>query len=178
MFLACDPLLLLRSDESFRECAAELAKVKKAHEQDPNIQRTPEENERLWKLKRVVDSAMPNPETGEVIPPPFRMSGYVPFNGPICVAQVGSTSTAGLLFWAWANQSQNALVNYFNRNASSTMSNKDLSQSYTIAVTAALSVGFVLATAIKKKCAPAQGKDMTPLLLCFVFCIVKPSRHV
>lgn len=158
MFLACDPLLLFRSDESFRECAAELARVKKEYEANPSLQRSADDNERLWTLKRVVDSAMPNPESGEIVPAPFRMSGYVPFNGPICVAQVASVSTTGLLFWAWANQSQNALVNYFNRNASSDMTNADLAQSYGTAVAAALSVGFVLATAIKKKCSPQQGK--------------------
>ena len=52
------------------------------------------------------------------------MSGYVPFNGPICVAMVASKTTPAILFWSWVNQSQNALVNYFNRNASSPMDNE------------------------------------------------------
>jgi hypothetical protein len=162
MFLACDPLLLLRSDESFRECAAELIAVKKEYKENPDLQKSPEENERLWRLKRTVDSAMPNPESGEVVPAPFRMSGYVPFNGPISVAMVATSSTAGLLFWSWTNQSQNALVNYFNRNADSEMSNETLAMSYGTAVTAALSVGFVLSTIIKKRCAPETGNHIGP----------------
>ena len=43
------------------------------------------------------------------------MSGYVPFNGPIGVAMIATSSTPGLLLWAWVNQSHNAMVNYFNR---------------------------------------------------------------
>ena len=78
------------------------------------------------------------------------MSGYVAFNGPICVAMVASTSTPALLFWSWVNQSQNALVNYYNRNAASEMSNETLLKSYTVAVTSALSVAFGLATVIQK----------------------------
>lgn len=160
MFLACDPLLLLRSDASFRECAAELIAVKKEYEKNPDLQKPPEENERLWRMKRAVDSAMPNPESGEIIPPPFRMSGYVPFNGPLSVAMVATSSTGGLLFWAWCNQSQNALINYYNRNADSEMSNETLAKSYATAVTAALTVGFVLATAIKKRYSPEQANKL------------------
>jgi len=41
------------------------------------------------------------------------MSGYVPYNGPICVSMVASSSTLPILFWSWINQTQNALVNYY-----------------------------------------------------------------
>ena len=169
MFLACDPLLLLRSDESFRECAAELAAVKEEYEKNPDLVKSPEENERLWRLKRAVDSAMPNPESGEIIPPPFRMSGYVPFNGPLSVAMVATTSTAGLLFWSWTNQSQNALINYFNRNADSEMSTETMLKSYGTAVTAALSVGFLLSTGIKRRFPPEKGSSNVMCPNCFLF---------
>ena len=56
-----------------------------------------------------------------------------------------------LLFFAWLNQSQNALVNYFNRNANSPMSNETLALSYGGAVGSALSVAFGLSFMIKKK---------------------------
>ena len=62
-----------------------------------------------------------HPDTGDRIPAPFRMSGYVAFNGPVSVAMVASSGTPALLFWNWVNQSQNALVNYYNRNAASSM---------------------------------------------------------
>mmetsp|Transcript_13341 Transcript_13341/g.29414 ORF Transcript_13341/g.29414 Transcript_13341/m.29414 type:complete len:283 (-) Transcript_13341:109-957(-) len=86
--------------------------------------------------------------------------GYVPFNGPVCVAMVASSSTPALLFWNWANQSQNALVNYFNRNASSDVTNEEIIKSYTIAVGAAMSVAFGLATFIKRSYDPATAQRM------------------
>ena len=85
---------------------------------------------------------------------------FVPFNGPICVAMVASQSTSALLFWSWVNQSQNALVNYFNRNASSPMSNETLIKSYSAAVGSALLVAFGLATAIQKRYDPVQAKAL------------------
>jgi len=63
---------------------------------------------------------------------------------------VASTSTPALLFWAWVNQSHNALVNYYNRNATSEMSTKTFMVSYGTAVTSALVVAFGLATMIQK----------------------------
>ena len=36
---------------------------------------------KLWAAKKLRDSAM-HPDTKEIIPRPFRMAGYVPFNGP------------------------------------------------------------------------------------------------
>ena len=88
------------------------------------------------------------------------MSGYVPFNGPICVAMVASQSTSALLFWSWVNQSQNALVNYYNRNASSEMTNETLMKSYAAAVGSALTVAFGLATFIQRRYSPAQAKNL------------------
>ena len=120
MFYACNPMMLLTTEKEFLEYAKVLSQFKKDYEVNPGKMSTlsHEENNKLWNAKEIVDSAMPNPESGEIIPYPFRMSGYVPFNGPICVAMIASQSTAGLLFWAWMNQSQNALVNFYNRNAS------------------------------------------------------------
>lgn len=105
MLLACDPRLLLYSESEVRQ-AQSLLKEAHEHANDRRMDRT------LWEARRIVDAAL-HPDTGEVIPRPFRMSGYVPYNGPICVAMIASTSTAPLLFWSWVNQSQNALVNYY-----------------------------------------------------------------
>jgi len=73
---------------------------------------------------------------------------------------VASQSTPALLFWSWANQSQNALVNYYNRNASSPMTNETLAISYAAAVGSSLIVAFGLATAIQRKYPPAQAKQL------------------
>jgi Sideroflexins len=109
MLLACDPRLLLYTEEQVRQAQSVLEKG------FDGLDGSLSENQKhrtLWESRRVVDSAL-HPDTHEVIPRPFRMSGYVPYNGPICVAMVASTSTPSLLFWSWINQSQNALVNYF-----------------------------------------------------------------
>mmetsp|Transcript_11998 Transcript_11998/g.18416 ORF Transcript_11998/g.18416 Transcript_11998/m.18416 type:complete len:393 (-) Transcript_11998:106-1284(-) len=150
MLLECDPRLLIYS-------GAEVQKYKKILE-DHNSQPAEMAHE-LWEAKRIVDSAV-HPDTGEIIPRPFRMSGYVPFNGPICVAMVASQSTMSLLFWSWVNQSQNALVNFFNRNASSPMTNEALVKSYAAAVGSALVVAFGLATIIQKRYSPEKAKSL------------------
>ena len=85
---------------------------------------------------------------------------YVLYNGPVAVAMVASQSTLPLLFWSWVNQSQNALVNYFNRNAGSPMTNETLAKSYAGAVGAALTVAFGLATLIQKRYDPIQAKAL------------------
>lgn len=113
----------------------------------------------LWESRRIVESAL-HPDTGEVIPRPFRMSGYVPYNGPICVSMVASTSTIPLLFWSWANQSQNALVNYYNRNASSPMTNETLLKSYSVAVGSALAVALGLSTLVQRKFSPSKAQQL------------------
>lgn len=40
----------------------------------------------MWNAQTLVQSAV-HPDTGEIIPKPFRMSGYVPFNLPVSSSQ-------------------------------------------------------------------------------------------
>jgi len=148
MLLQCDPRLLMYSQ----------AQVLQAKEMMDHYQEHEGKDRALWEARRLVESALN--DKGEFIPSPFRMSGYVAFNGPVCVAMVASQSTAPLLFWSWANQSQNALVNYFNRNTDSTMSNETLAKSYAAAVGSALIVAFGLATAIQKRYPADKAKAM------------------
>jgi hypothetical protein len=149
MILACDPRLLLYSEDETRRSKAMVRDYENLLRNLPENMTEQEMNHALWEAQRISSAAL-HPDTEEAIPSPFRMSGYVPFNGPICVAMVASTSTPSLLFWSWINQSQNALVNYFNRNASSEMSNETLLKSYGTAVVSALTVAFGLATVIQK----------------------------
>ena len=85
MFLACDPMLLTRSGGEVERCKA-LLKDFGAGKAPPPSART------LWEAKRTVDACL-HPDTGEVIPQPFRMSGYLPYNGPISTMMVASTTT-------------------------------------------------------------------------------------
>ena len=151
MTLACDPKLLLYSEEQTRSSRAMVENYKSLlTTQLPTNMTFEEMNHALWEAHRISTASL-HPDTQSLIPAPFRMSGYVPFNGPICVAMVASTSTPAILFWSWVNQSQNALVNYFNRNAGAgEMSNGTMMKSYSIAVGSALTVAFGLATAIQK----------------------------
>lgn len=64
----------------------------------------------------------------------------MPYNGPVCVAMVLATSTWAIALGNWLNQSQNALVNYCNRNASSPTTTATLVRSYCSAVGASLVV--------------------------------------
>ena len=130
-----NPSTLLKSTKEIKEAQELLVRFE---------QRTVEagvSDRELWEARKTVESAV-HPDTKEIVPPPFRMAGYVPFNGPVCVAMMVNTTTPTLLFWNWVNQSQNALVNYFNRNASSPTSNEVLAMSYAGAVGAALTVAF------------------------------------
>jgi tricarboxylate carrier len=149
MLLACDPRLLFYTEDQVRSSKAMVENYKDYEGMD----------RALWEARRIVDSAL-HPDTGDTIPRPFRMSGYVPYNGPICVAILASQSTLPLLFWAWVNQSQNALVNYYNRNGSSPMKNETLALSYGAAVGSALFVAFGLATAIQKRFEPSKAKQL------------------
>ncbi|KAF4659700.1 hypothetical protein FOL47_007476 [Perkinsus chesapeaki] len=113
-------------------------------------------DEELWKARKLKESAI-HPDTGEMIPQPFRMSGYVPFNGPVCVGAVMAKSTPAIIFWHWINQSQNAFVNYFNRNASSPVDDATLTKSYLAAVTSAIAIAYGLSTVVKKRLPPARA---------------------
>lgn len=110
------------------------------------------DHEALWRAKKIRDAAV-HPDTKEIIPHPFRMSGFLPFNAPICVGALMATSTPSILFWHWANQTHNASINYFNRNASQPIDTSTLVQGYLGAVTGAISVAMGLKTLIAKSVA-------------------------
>lgn len=159
MVLACDPRLLTYSSDDTKRAKEMVLNYASLLANLPDGMTELEMNHALWEAQRISSSSL-HPDTGDTIPQPFRMSGYVPYNGPICCAMVASTSTPALLFWSWVNQSQNALVNYFNRNASSEMDNATLAKSYSAAVVSALTVAFGLATFIQKRFGPDKAKQM------------------
>jgi len=159
MLLGCDPSLLVYSGEEVKRCKAMVDDYETHLQNLPEGVSETEMSRTLWEAQRIASAAL-HPDTGDTIPRPFRMSGYVPYNGPICVAMVASQSTPTLLFWSWVNQSQNALINYYNRNASSEMTNATFAKSYAAAVGSALAVAFGLATLIQRRYSPAQAKNL------------------
>ena len=124
MLLGCDPQLLLYNEQEVRHCLS-MTKNYKEYYTNYNNSSTSTTNHntnidrRLWQAQRIAEAAL-HPETEEWIPRPCRMSGYLPFNGPICVAMILAPTTASLLFWSWLNQSQNALINYYHRSSTTT----------------------------------------------------------
>lgn len=103
-------------------------------------QMTPE----LWRAKQVLDSTL-HPDTGEVIPLPFRMSSYVLSNLVVTLGMLTpNMGTAGTLFWQIANQSLNVAVNTANANKSNPLSTTQLVTSYFLAVSGSCGVALGL----------------------------------
>ena len=138
-----DPTTLLCSREELDAALQLLNQV----EQGTTSSLPPDED--LWRAKKIRD-AMVHPDTKDLIPHPFRMSGFLPFNAPICVGALMAQSTPSILFWHWANQTHNALINYNNRNATQPLEMSTIAQGYAGAVTGAISVAMGLKTLIAR----------------------------
>ena len=151
----CDPSSLLFSHAEIFEAANRLKQFEAGSRIYSDVE--------LWRARKLKDSAI-HPDTGELIPAPFRMSGYVPFNGPVSVGAMLAQRTPWIILWHWVNQSQNALVNYFNRNASSHVSNKTLLYSYLAAVTSAIAIAYGLSTAVKATLPPERAVSVLRLV--------------
>ena len=143
MLNICDPTLLLYPQSSISEALSQIERFENCGNVDEIS------DAQMWRYRKLKESAL-NRDSGETIPLPFRMSGYVPFNGPVCVGLIMSRSTPWILFWQWMNQSQNALVNYFNRSGSNEASTRALAFSYAGAVTSAISIAYGLSRAVKR----------------------------
>lgn len=170
MLLACDPRLLLYSRDEVEQCRDRVLSFDSDnHDRDPSTDRS------LWEAKRIADSAL-QPETDQWIPRPFRMSGYLPANGPICVAMLAAPSAFYLLLGSWLNQSQNAMINYFNRNPSSEMSLETLWNSYIVAVATALGVAFGLASSVSAHY-PAEEAQQLLQFISFPSAVVASSLN-
>ncbi|XP_076174666.1 sideroflexin 2 [Ptiloglossa arizonensis] len=116
--------------------------------------------EQIIYAKKLYESAF-HPDTGELQNVFGRMSFQVPGGMAVTGAmlQFYKTNTA-VIFWQWVNQSFNALVNYTNRNANSSMTNFQLMMAY------ANATAMAMFTAIQ--CKSFWAKRANPLMARYV----------
>lgn len=139
--------LALKSDKELDD-AKELLKKYKLGQEPPG---TPEE--KIWQAKCIYESAF-HPDTGEKQNFIGRMSFQVPGGMLLTGAMMAFyKSTPAVVFWQWANQSFNALVNFTNRNANSPLSEKQMGIAYVSATSAAL----ITALGLKKALANSKS---------------------
>lgn len=151
-----DPLIAFSSTTELIT-ASEL--MQKCREKKP----VPATLEELHRSQRLCQSAF-HPDTGELQNFAGRMCFNVWGGTMLCGAMmIWYKSTPAVIFWQWANQSFNALVNYTNRNAKSTLTTKDLVVSYSTAVSGALAMAIGLKTYFAKKQSSPLAQRLVPL---------------
>jgi len=136
-FITTNPLNVLASDTELDE-AKRIVDLYRKHRANPV--ETPFEygEEKLWAAKNLYDSAF-HCQTGEKLFILGRMSFQVPGNMTITgFMMTFYKSTPAVVFWQFANQSFNAIVNYSNRNASAGVTNEQLGTAYVGATSASV----------------------------------------
>eukprot|EP00826_Nyctotherus_ovalis_P042661 TRINITY_DN441_c0_g1_i1.p1 TRINITY_DN441_c0_g1~~TRINITY_DN441_c0_g1_i1.p1 ORF type:complete len:287 (+),score=90.58 TRINITY_DN441_c0_g1_i1:418-1278(+) len=97
----------------------------------------------LLKAERIYNTIF-HPDTKQKISYPFRMCAFMPTNLPIMFGMLCTPQTiVNVVFWQWINQTYNACLNYNNRNATSSFTNKELGIAYTGAVSTSISIALV-----------------------------------
>mmetsp|Transcript_3833 Transcript_3833/g.3574 ORF Transcript_3833/g.3574 Transcript_3833/m.3574 type:complete len:294 (-) Transcript_3833:119-1000(-) len=96
----------------------------------------------IRRAQSIVDSSY-HPDTGEIVPRMLRLCSYAPASIPVMFGMLLSQPTTfNIILWQWLNQTYSAGVNYSNRNASSTLTTKDISTAYVAAVSTSVGIGL------------------------------------
>uniref|UniRef100_A0A2P2I4I6 Sidoreflexin n=1 Tax=Hirondellea gigas TaxID=1518452 RepID=A0A2P2I4I6_9CRUS len=129
---------------SAQELEQARALLQKHRNNVPSSSSTDSDALELRKASALYQSAY-HPDTGDLQNFVGRMSFQVPGGMLLTGAMLAFyRSTPAVVFWQWANQSFNALVNYTNRNAASDLTGAQLGMAYTTATTAALATALGL----------------------------------
>lgn len=140
------PLTLFYSTTALQEAQKHVEEVESnfSNDKQKSFLVTKEEAEKYWKSKQLVESSV-HPDTGEVIPLPFRMSAFVPTNLLVVGGMLSpSNGLSATIFWQWVNQSLNVAVNYSNANKSVPMDMKEVGTAYAGATGAAVALAVGL----------------------------------
>lgn len=121
------------------------------------------EAQQLWLAKKIVTSTV-HPDTGDVVPAPFRMSGFVPFGTPIVVGMLVASTPAQLAVSQWLNQTHNGAVNYANRNMTAPVSSAELGVSYVVAAGSAVAICLGVDKLMTRFKAPTLLKRFVPFV--------------
>ncbi|BFZ20860.1 hypothetical protein BsWGS_23899 [Bradybaena similaris] len=106
-----------------------------------------------------------HPDSGDLQNVFGRMSFQVPGGMVLIGAMITFyKSTGAIVFWQWANQSFNALVNYTNSNATTEVNTKRLLVAYTSATTSALVVALGLRRVLAKISSQAMASGVAHVL--------------
>lgn len=137
--------LCVKTDQELNEAKDLLQKYRLGQEPPGTTE------EQIWYAKRLYESAF-HPDTGDKQNVIGRMSFQVP-GGMILTGAMLTfyKSTPAVVFWQWANQSFNALVNYTNRNAKSQLTEQQMAVAYVSATSAALVTALGLKKSLAKK---------------------------
>mmetsp|Transcript_28661 Transcript_28661/g.58616 ORF Transcript_28661/g.58616 Transcript_28661/m.58616 type:complete len:327 (+) Transcript_28661:63-1043(+) len=150
-FDVTDPRTILATDKEL-DAAHDLVMAYKAGKEPPGVT-----EDEIWAAKKLYDSAF-HPQTGEKNFFLGRMSCQVPGNMLITGGMMAFyKSNPAQLFFQWANQTFNAVVNYTNRNASSHITNEMLATAYVSATGASCVVAVGLNKMIAKSPALSNG---------------------
>ena len=80
------------------------------------------------------------------------MSGFVPINIPIIFLMIMTKPTMiNIILGQWLNQTYNAQMNYFNRNATSSYTVEDILKGYASAVTVSIFLALSLQALFRPK---------------------------
>ena len=108
-FVTTNPLNCLASEYQLDEAKRIVDAYRRGEQLDIS-------EDKLWEVKQLYDSAF-HPQNGEKLILPGRMSFQVPGNMFITGCMLTFyKSTPAVVFWQFANQSFNAVVNFSNRN--------------------------------------------------------------
>lgn len=139
--------------------------------------------EQVIYAKKLYESAF-HPDTGDKQNVFGRMSFQVPGGMLITGAMLQFYRTVpAVVFWQWVNQSFNALVNYTNRNANSSLTVTQLGVSYASATSSALVAAIGCKSYWQKRASPfvqvcSPSGWLIYIAKCILNCVCRTQRYV